>query len=161
MILAIVTLLQYSTNVSPIRLLISLSVIDFQILLSIKSISARSESKLAATFLPLRAWHGIDQILIYIGGKERREVARQQSGDFSARNFSARLYASSASLLRRRRPRRNTFLRYLSPTADLELKSHKAQVPFLVVASFRLHLSSLISILMCYSCRVAHDSAAR
>jgi len=47
-----------------------------------------------------------------------------------------------------------------SPLAGLELKSHKAPVPFLAAASFRLHLSSLISILMGYSCRLAHDSAA-
>lgn len=45
--------------------------------------------------------------------------------------------------------------------ASLELKSHKAQVPFLAAASFRLHLSSLISILMGYSCRLAHDSTVR
>jgi len=43
--------------------------------------------------------------------------------------------------------------------ADLELKSHKAQVPFLATVSFQLHLSSLISILMGYSCWLAHDSA--
>lgn len=36
---------------------------------------------------------------------------------------------------------------------DLELKSHKTQVSFLAATSFQLHLSSLISILMGYSCR--------
>lgn len=61
-------------------------------------------------------------------------------------------------------PRCAAFFSSLRPlcNADLELKSHKVRGPFPRHAvSFQLHLSSLISILMGYSCRLAHDSALR
>lgn len=59
--------------------------------------------------------------------------------------------------------RRDASLPHVSTLSrvDLELKSHKTQVSFLAATSFQLHLSSLISILMGYSCRLAHDSAVR
>lgn len=79
------------------------------------------------------------------------------------RRFSTQLHEFVATFEKARPPRCNVpfhpppfspCISFLS--ANLELKSHKAQVPFLDAASFQLHLSSLISILMVYSCRLAH-----
>lgn len=79
------------------------------------------------------------------------------------RRFSTQLHKSVAAFEKAWPPRCKVPLHSppFSPcisflSADLELKSHKAQVPFLDAASFQLHLSSLISILMVYSCRFAH-----